>query len=404
MSEPQSKLLLVAGTGDSTKLAKHILEILSETYGMGNSVQMHKPLRSEQVQKSMRKAHPYPLVLDAYPDDETRVDMGKNLLLDEFRGKHVAIVKYMYTPRRRPNMSINDHIYEIRGLLDVLDNTDILHRTLVVPYMPYLRSHSVDKYKKKGFYQFDSLERMVKDFNEGNVNSIICIDPHSEKLEEIASKYGMNTYMVNPFKSSEMINPAKLGLNGEDSDAVLRTLQPFIEHYRKVKEDDGKISFISPDSNAERRVENFLVDSRRSVDPLLSWSIIGYRGKDRETMSNPTGMFKSFSQVNEGNIDPDTTYVIIDDMLSSGGTAEEVAKMLKQHGARRVELWCSHPIAPEREKVVALKYLDKIVVLDTVLHDNPDEMHLQYIESSAELLAAELYKVHMRLENERVGL
>ncbi|MBW2965273.1 ribose-phosphate pyrophosphokinase-like domain-containing protein [Candidatus Woesearchaeota archaeon] len=400
MRQPQSRLLLIPGTGDSPDLAERIQGILSETYGMGNSVEVHAPLRPGDVEKGTPKAHTYPLVVGSFNDGETRVDCGRNDLMDRIRGKHVAIVKYMFTPKRE-GISINDHIMEVRGLLGLFSNTDILQATLVAPYLPYLRSHSIEKYRKKGFFQFDSLKHMLNDFDHDGLGAIVCIDPHSDKLMELASQYGMRTPVVNPFESSIFVNPAKLGLNGNQAADVLKKLQPWIEYFREVSTQYKNLYVVSADDGAETRVERFLVYCKMFVQQELGWQNIGYRDKFRATIEKAIATFKPFSLVNLSNVDPDGIYIVPDDMFDSGGTCDDIAKSLKDAGAKRVEAWITHPLAPDREKVKGLSYIDKIVALDTILHHNPEELNIHYIRASADLLAAQLYKEHMRLEADR---
>jgi hypothetical protein len=214
----------------------------------------------------------------------------------------------------------------------------------------------------------------------------------------------MSVGAIDPFKSSDLMNPAKLGLDNSKADDVLKKLQPFIEHYKKVREQyKGDVYFISVDDNAESLTERFHVDCKRSVDPDRTWRHVGYRFKERDTIEDTTGGWKPFSYPQDDTIDPEATYIITDDMLSSGGTANKRARRLKELGAKRVELWCSHPLAPERHKIEQLDAIDKIVALDTVLHDNSEKMRLEYIDVTADLLAADLYKIHMRLEARRAA-
>jgi phosphoribosylpyrophosphate synthetase len=372
MSKPQSKLLLIPGTGDSSELAKKIYVILKDTYDMGNSVEVFSTMKPKSVPKGTIKNHTHPFVAGSFPDKETQVDIGRNLLLDQARGKHVAIVKYLFTPRY-PDKSVNDHHMEVRGILNVLNNTEILQRTLVAPYLPYLRSHSIEAYAKRGFYQFDSLDLVVDDYHRGGLDSLICIDPHSEKLATACEKYGMTAHMISTFSDSKYINPAKLGLEGEKAIDLLKKLQPFVEHYRTAKEAFFKdIYFVSPDDGAERRIERFLRDCG------LDWDHMGYRLKRRDSLTTSTAMFKPFSTM---EVRKEGTYIILDDMLSSGGTADDLARELKEKGAGRVELWCSHPLAPEREKVKNLKYIDSIVAIDTVKHDKHEDLKIYYLEA-----------------------
>src|SRR3989344_3890770 len=244
----QSKLVLISGTGDSPKLAEDIYRELRDTYQMGDSVSRLIPQRPEEVDKDMIKGHVYPLVIGRFSDGETRVDIGKSLLFNEIRGKHVVIIKYMYTPKRNPHMHVNDHLSEVVGLLDVIKNTDILRSTLVAPYLPYLRSHSIEKYAKKGFYQYDSLTDMIESLNRKGLEGIICIDPHSEKIIEKGREFGITINSIDPFHSNRYINPYKLGLNSTAED-TLSKLQPFLEYFNKLKDNfkDKKIVLLSLD-------------------------------------------------------------------------------------------------------------------------------------------------------------
>lgn len=234
MTKPQSKLLLISGTGDSPKLAENIYHELRDTYQIGDSVNILIPKKPTEVEKSLRKGHTYPPVLGSFPDCETRVDIGKNEFLDEVRGKHIVIVKYMDTPKRHPDMHINDHLFEVLGMLDVFKATDTLRITLAAPYLPYLRSHSIEKYEKQGFYQFDSLATMIEFLSKKGLNNIICINPHSLKIIDKAKEYNITVHGIDSFQSSSSINPHKLGLNSTTKD-VLANLQPFLEYFNSIK-------------------------------------------------------------------------------------------------------------------------------------------------------------------------
>ena len=221
----QSRLVLVSGTGDSPKLAENVYDELRSTYEMRNSVSLIVPKKPKDVNKNSVKNRTYPLVLGSFQDGETRADIGKNELYSEIRGKHVMVIKYMFTPKR--DMRINDHIMEVKALLDIFKHTDTLRKTLAVPYLPYLRSHSIENYENKGFYQFDSLMDMVESFKHKGLEGMICIDPHSDKIIEKGKEQGISVNSIDPFHSVKYTNPSKLGLNS-NYEEVLSRLQPFI--------------------------------------------------------------------------------------------------------------------------------------------------------------------------------
>ncbi len=125
--------------------------------------------------------------------------------------------------------------------------------------------------------------------------------------------------------------------------------------------------------------------------------MLAYLDKYRVSYNQKTSRFKEFSQINERNIDKEGTYVIIDDMYSTGGSAGSVAILLKKLGAKRVEVWTTHPVTmPEHyEKANNRKNIDLVVSLNTV-PQSPD-LNVEYINDTAYLLAAELYKAHQKL-------
>ncbi|MDO8656476.1 MAG: ribose-phosphate pyrophosphokinase-like domain-containing protein [Nanoarchaeota archaeon] len=401
----QTKLLLIpASGGETTQLAQQIHDILRIDYGMENQVEILESRRRSDIDKDMPKAHRHPLVSDYFPDGEAQVDIGSNELKDVIRGKHVALVEHLLTPARKmfpedeQKVSVNDHLATVRGFLNVFKNGDTLQRTLVSPYLAYVRSHSIEKYRKRGFYQYDSLREMLQDLHKGGLDAINVIDPHSIKAQEIAEELGIDYHAANPFQSARAINPAKLGLSGDKAKEVLKRLRPFQERFAKMKEQKTPhLYLISVDDGTERRVENFIERAYLKLPPEEVYALLGYMGKDRISYEHALSRFKSFSKINESNIDKDGTYIMIDDMYASGKTTSVVAKIFKDLGAQRVEVWTSHAVTMPMQYATAndRTSIDKVVSLDTVPQDS--RLNIEYISSSADLLAAELYKTHQKL-------
>ena len=151
------------------------------------------------------------------------------------------------------------------------------------------------------------------------------------------------------------------------------------------------------DDGTEKRTENFMERAYPDLEPEELYSMIAFLDKDRVSYGNSLAAFKHFSQINENNIDKEGTYVIIDDMFVSARTANDVSKILKQLGANRVEVWTSHPVTSLKQHKTAndRTYIDHVVCLDTI-PQSPD-LNIEYINASADLLAAELYKSHQKL-------
>ncbi len=401
----QTKLLLIACSGEETaKLAQDIYATLREDYGLEEQVELLLSQRRAEIEKEMPKAHRHPLVADCFPDEEVQVDIGANQLKDIIRGKHVVLVEHLLTPCRRVTpddsqcVSVNDHVATIRGFLDVVSNVDTLQRTLAAPYLAYVRSHSVEKYRKRGFFQFDSLRKMLVDFQRDGLSTIVTIDPHSEKAAQLAEELGMDFHAANPFQSGRAINPYKLDLSGDKAREVLPRLRPFYERFMTMKgRDADHLYIVSVDDGTEDRAENFVDRAFSKLSVEEAYRRIIYFGKDRFSYGSASAGVKKFSQVTEENIDKDGTYVIIDDMLASGSTAKRVAENLKDWGAKRVEGWMSHAVTmlPQHAQANDRQYLDAAVCLDTVPQHHG--LAVEFVPASAHLLAAELYKAHQKL-------
>ncbi|MBI2152035.1 ribose-phosphate pyrophosphokinase-like domain-containing protein [Candidatus Woesearchaeota archaeon] len=396
-----TKLLLIpCSSAETVKLTKEVGQILRKDHGLEGKVEILFSSQRKKIAPGISKNHTHHLVGDYFADAEVNADIGRNQLYDEVRGTHVVLIEHMLTPNRKLSegseqiVSVNDHLMTLRGFLDLVSNTETLHRTLVTPYLAYVRSHSIEKYRKDGFFQFDSLRKMMTDFNRDNLSSLITIDPHSDKVKQIAEELGIDFHSINPFQSARAINPYKLGLEDKTkAKEVLKHLRPFQERFLSMKESHkGHFYVISVDDGTEHRVENFVERAFTELSTEDAYSLIAYKDKTRSTYIDSSSKFKDFSQIREDNIDPKGVYIIIDDMCSSSKTSEKGAK---------VELWTTHAVTmPEQyEKANKRDYITKIVCLDTV--PQRPELNIEFIKSSAYLLAAQLYKVHAKLEGAR---
>ena len=406
-----TKLLIVPCSGEmTTKLAIDITRILKKEYGLEDQVELLTSSRRSKVPKGTPKDHQHPLVGDYFPDVEAQVDIGRNQLFDVIRGKHVALVEHLLTPNRfvvkgQPQcISVNDHHMTIRGYLDILRNADTLQRTLVAPYLTYVRSHSIKKYKKRGFFQFDSLQTFLEDYQRGKLNTLITIDPHAKEAAQIVESLDMDFHSINPFHSARVINPYKLGLSRDKAEDVRKNLRPFQERFANLRQEkEDHLYVIVVDEGTESRCENFIERACPDLAPEEYYSLLMNFGKDRFTYGSNSAQVKSFSPINENNLDPEGTYIIIDDMAASLGTANRAAKYVKDHteGKAQIELWTSHAVTMpiQHEKANGREYIDKVVCLDTIpQHPN---LNFEYIPASAHLLASGLYKAHQKLVDSR---
>jgi len=413
----KAKLLLIPCSGEETaELAKDIADVLRVDLNLGDQVEILFSHIADDIEKGTPKDNRHPLVCDFFADSEAQVDIGRNDLKDVIRGRDVFLVEHLLTPDRRifensdQTVHVNDHIALARGILDVINNptnnVEPLQTTLIAPYITYVRSHSVDWYTEQGFYQANTLQGFIRDFVSSGLNRLITIDPHSERVAEIAQKNGLNYHPVNPFQSGRSINPYKLGLSSNAARKVMNNLRPFHDRFIKLREelkeeDKEHLYVVSVDDGTEKRVENFAERCFQDLPPEEVYQRVIYFDKKRESYDGTKSKIKHFSQINENNIDKQGTYIIIDDMYASGGTAQKIAEYLKRNGAKRVEVWTSHAVTmPQQyEKGNNREYIDRLVCLDTIPHGS--KLNAEYVKASAYLLAAEVYKAHQKMMSSR---
>ena len=94
-----------------------------------------------------------------------------------------------------------------------------------------------------------------------------------------------------------------------------------------------------------------------------------------------------------GDVDGKTA-VIVDDMISTGGTLVEAAKLLKSRGARSIYVCATHGIfAGNALDMIANSEIDEIIVTDTVPlpASAPDKVA---VVSVAPLMAEAIMRTH----------
>ncbi|MBI5332400.1 MAG: ribose-phosphate pyrophosphokinase [Candidatus Aenigmarchaeota archaeon] len=405
------KLLLVPCSGGETSdLTRGILNALKHDHNLGEDVEILGSSRSITIEKGTPKDNRYPLVVDYFDDGEVRADIGKNELIDTIRGRHVVLIEHLLTPDREmfsdfigQKVSVNDHVATVKGVLNLLSNTDALGRILVAPYLTYVRSHSVEKYREQEFFQFDSLNMFLKEFQNSKLDTLVTLDPHSDKAKQIAEEFGMYYHAANPFQSTRSLNPYKLGIADEKIDSVMNNLRPFHKRFEEMKKEYGnRLYLVSVDDGTEGRVENFVDRCFAELQPKEYYARVMYFDKRRVALDKSEYKVKPFSKINRKNVDKEGIYIIIDDMYASGGTACDVGEILKKAGANRVEVWTSHVVTTPRqyEKSNNRPYIDALVCIDTVPRN--DGLKVEYIPASTALLASEIYKAHQKLVNERL--
>lgn len=393
----KTQLILWPAGGQSAELAKDIAGILTKDYKLDDRVRILNVLTARKFRdatkdKAIEKGPMRPLITDLFGDGDPRVEGGEPEFA-ELNGHYLAVVKYMFEPES--DMSINDFIMQVMAVFYVVnDNCLPLRKALIAPYLPYLRSHSVDKYKQRGFVESDRLKMLADILALCKIDDLFMIHPHSEKIGDYCSDRGITVHMRDTFRNDVYVDYRKLGFSSrQEAKSVLERQQPIVNHVRKLREEaekDGrKFYIIVPDEGAESLVETLARDAGIDYDFVLN--ILKERLEAGEVIIKG---IKDFCNVIPENL-RGANCVVCDDMTSSGDTLDKIAAYLKTtYQFHNVFGIVSHAAVDDKSRFQRLASIDRIFHTDSIPYT--DLPKAEVIPCSADILAASLLRSFRR--------
>ena len=351
------------------------------------------------MKKKKTRNNKSPYIVGKFDNSETRVECGTDILNPYTEGRHVVILKDFFDSTN--NLSVNDNIFEVEAIADMLEYTSPVRVSLFAGYFPYVRSHSYDKYKKRGLIQTRKLEKLVTHLADSGVNEIVTIDPHSNMIWDLCRRNNIEFQDLNPFQSSTSVDYETLGLTkpfDELEKGIIHAQTPFVAFYQddRSREVLGSLPVLKnpfviiPDAGAYERSRTFAIESG------IGWDNVLWLDKDRIGPGNvDDASVLEQSPLKLGDV-KGKEGIIIDDLFATGGTAEYIAKFVKENGgASRIEAWVTHTDNPFPKRYNQLNYIDSIIALETN-NQQVSEAHIDryptlfYISGMTSLLSAAL--------------
>ncbi len=217
-------------------------------------------------------------------------------------------------------MSLNDHIMEQLLMIDALKRASAKRIVAVAPYYGYSRSD-----KKTLSREPIGAKLMADMYEAAGVDRIMSVDLHTGQIQ---------------------------GFTGIPFDHL--TALPLIEGWisENVPQEDRVI--VSPDSGRVRLTEKFASHLDSSI------AILHKRRDPRKHNQSET------TREVIGSVEGKTA-IIIDDMIDTAGTICGAARMLKEHGAKKVVACCTHPVfsGPAKERLDASD-IETVVATNTL--------------------------------------
>ncbi len=250
-------------------------------------------------------------LVDKFKNEECRIEIGENV-----RGAEVFVIQSIC---RAPNgNSVNDSLMELLIMMDALRRASAYRITAVVPYYGYAKQ---DK-KSKGREPI-SAKLVANLIEKAGAARLVTLDLHAAQIQ------GFFDLPVDNLVAA-----------------------PTLCSYLKAQGLEGnRIVVVSPDAGGVPRAENF-------AKRLRSTLAIVFKRRPQPDVSEVTEIV---GDVN-GKI-----AVVVDDMISTGGTLAKAAEALIKRGATQVYTCATHGIfAGDAVRVLAESPIEKIIITNTL--------------------------------------
>jgi ribose-phosphate pyrophosphokinase len=216
---------------------------------------------------------------------------------------------------------INKTIMEQLLLVDALKRASAKRITAVLPFYPYSRQD------KKALPREPISARLIGDmFIAAGVDRLVSIDLHTQQIQGFVDQ---------PFDH-------------------LTAMPLFVDYFKEKFKDP--ISIISPDAGGVKRATTFAKHLE---------AYVGFVHKKRDPkIHNEVKSFTVIGEVEERHA------ILLDDIIDTGGTIAAASRILKERGAKSVNVAATHGIFSDGsvEKLQDAP-IDKIIVTDTLLQN-----------------------------------
>lgn len=256
------------------------------------------------------------------PHEERDFEDGehKTRPLESVRGCDVFVIQSLYS---EPGKSVNDKLCRLLFFIGALKDASARTVTAVLPYLGYARKDRKTKTRDP------VTTRYIAQLLEAvGIDRVLTLDVHN--LAAFQNAFRCPT---------DHLEAKKL----------------FVEHFA-ARITDAELVVVSPDVGGVKRAELF----RETLSQRLSRPT----GSAFMEKQRSAGIVSGEALVGDVN---GKTAIIIDDMISTGGTIARTAHACRDRGAQSVHAAASHGIfVGKADQVVADPALDSLVVTNTL--------------------------------------
>jgi ribose-phosphate pyrophosphokinase len=273
-------------------------------------------------------------IIGQWRNDETRVKLEENV-----RGSDVFVIQ----PTSNP---VNHHLMELLLMIDALRRASATRITAVIPYYGYARQE-----KKTSGREPISAKLVANLLTTAGATRVLAVDLHSPAIE------GFFDIPVDHLRAAPLLARAFRHQVG------------------------GDVVVVSPDAGGVGRAQDFRTRAKSSLAIISK----------QHPSADKTEMLEMV-----GDVDGKTA-VIVDDMISTGGTLIEAASLLVDRGAKRILVAATHGIfAGDALRLIDRSPIEEVIVTDTIPLPK-DGVGRVRVVSVAPLLAEAIMRTHKGL-------
>ncbi|MHB8144666.1 MAG: ribose-phosphate diphosphokinase, partial [Vulcanimicrobiaceae bacterium] len=280
---------------------------------------------AEEIAKRL-KLHVGKALVSKFKNEETRVEISENV-----RGSEVFVIQSIC--KAANGNGVNDALMELLLMIDALKRASAARITAVIPYYGYAKQ---DK-KTKGREPI-SAKLVANMLKTAGAKRMVTMDLHAAQIQG--------------FFDGPVDN--------------LMAMPTLCNYLKKDGLCDDKIVVVSPDAGGVHRAELF-------AKRLNSTLAIVFKRRPEPDVSEVTDIVGDV----RGKI-----AVVVDDMISTGGTLAKAAEAIKLRGATQVYTVATHGIfADDAIEVLENSQIEKIIVTDTIPFADVEE-HSKFAQLS----------------------
>jgi ribose-phosphate pyrophosphokinase len=236
------------------------------------------------------------------------------------RDRDVFVVQSLYADTQQ---SVNDKLVRLLFFIGALKDASAGRVTAVVPYLAYARKDAKTQTRDPVTTRY-----VAQLFEAAGTDRVVTMDVHN--LAAFQNAFRCRT-------------------------DHLEATKPFVAHFAPLLKEKPQITVVSPDIGGMKRAERF----RQALGRVLSRELkIAFMEKTRAK-----GVMRAGRLIGEvgGHA------IIVDDLISTGGTLLHAAAACREGGAEKVYAAASHGIfVGTADRLLSGTELDQVVVTDTI--------------------------------------